>query len=309
MKKFIDLFAGIGGFRVALENHGLTCAFSADINKEVSRIYYRNFGDKPKGDITKISEANIPSHDILCAGFPCQSFSINGNHTGFKDNRGRLFYDIVRIAEYHKPPLLILENVRNILKINDGKVVKTIKNKLDKIDYKVHLSTLNASHYGIPQARSRVYFICLRKNAGLKYTEPKPTYEEVFLRDILDDDVENDLIIHREDAEVDKDVQPETQLCPIRIGHISKGRQGERIYHPHGHAITLSASSGGVGAKTGLYLIDGNIRKLSLSECKKAMGFPEEHHVSESAQGYKQLGNAVIPKMVSLIYSGVSCSE
>ena len=307
MKKFIDLFAGIGGFRVALEGHGLTCAFSAEINKEVSRIYQKNFSDKPSGDITKISEADIPSHDILCAGFPCQSFSINGNHTGFKDNRGRLFYDIVRIANYHKPPLLILENVPNILKINNGKVVKTIKNELKKIGYKVYPSLLNSSYYGIPQARSRVYFICLRKDAGLKFSEPKPTHEKVFLRDILDDDVENDLIIHREDAEIDKDIQPEPQFCPIRIGQVNKGRQGERIYHPNGHAITLSASSGGLGAKTGLYFIDGNIRKLSLSECKKAMGFSESHYVSESAQGYKQLGNAVIPKMISLIYSGVSC--
>ena len=309
MEKFIDLFAGIGGFRVALEHHGLTCAFSAEINKEVSRIYHKNFGDKPKGDLTKISEKDIPSHDILCAGFPCQSFSINGNHTGFKDNRGRLFYDIVRIANYHKPPLLILENVRNILKINNGKVAKTIEKKLDKIGYKVYPSLLNASFYGIPQARSRVYFVCLRKDAGLKYTEPIPTNEKVFLRDILDDDVENDLIIDRKDADIDKDIQPKLQLCPIRIGHINKGRQGERIYHPNGHAITLSASSGGVGAKTGLYFIDGNIRKLSLSECKEAMGFLKSHHVSESAQGYKQLGNAVIPKMISLIYSGVSCSE
>ena len=139
-----------------------------------------------RDSITTINEKDIPSHDILCAGFPCQSFSISGNHTGFKDNRGLLFYDIVRIAAYHKPPLLLLENVRNILTIDKGNVLRTIRKELEGIGYTVYYSLLNASYYGIPQSRSRVYFTCLRKGTGLKFQEPPRTYEPIFLRDVLD---------------------------------------------------------------------------------------------------------------------------
>ena len=306
MNKFIDLFAGIGGFRVALEEHGLTCVFTSEIDEEATRVYRNNFADsKVHGDITAIDEKDIPPHDVLCAGFPCQSFSISGNHTGFKDNRGRLFYDIVRIAGYHKPSLLLLENVRNILTIHKGKVLRTIKNKLNDIGYTVSPLLLNASHYGIPQSRSRVYFVCIKKGSGLKFQKPQPTYQQIFLRDVLDECVEKHLIIQRDDMFIDKKDEPEPEFAPIRIGQVNKGGQGERIYHPNGHSITLSADGGGIGAKTGLYFIDDNVRKLSLSECKKVMGFLDSHCVSDSPQGYKQLGNAVIPRMVSLIYNGV----
>lgn len=306
MNTFIDIFAGIGGFRVALEKCGLTCTFSSEIDKEASQVYYQNFGEKPDGDITAINEKDIPPHDVLCAGFPCQSFSISGNHTGFKDDRGQLFYDIVRIAAYHKPPLLLLENVKNILRVHDGYVFRTIINELQEIGYTVYYSLLNASHYGIPQARSRVYFVCLRNGTGLTFEEPKPTHDQIFLRDVLDSNPEDHLIIQRDDIHIEKKDEPEPQTAPIRIGRVHKGRQGERIYHPNGHSITLSADGGGIGAKTGLYLIDGYVRKLSLSESKKVMGFPDEHYISNSRYGYKQLGNAVIPKMISLIYNGVS---
>ena len=306
MNTFIDLFAGIGGFRVALEKHGLTCVFSSEIDEEASRVYHENFREKPHGDITTISEKDIPAHDILCAGFPCQSFSISGNHTGFKDDRGQLFYDIVRIAKYHKPPLLLLENVKNILRVHDGDVFRTIRNELDRIGYTVFPSVLNASHYGIPQSRSRVYFTCLRKGIGLRFEEPEPTHDQFFLRDVLDEEAERHLIIQRDDIHIEEEGEPEPKNAPIRIGRVNKGRQGERIYHPNGHSITLSADGGGIGAKTGLYLIDGNIRRLSLSEGKRVMGFPDNHYVSESRFGYKQLGNAVIPKMISLIYNEIS---
>ena len=308
MNTFIDLFAGIGGFRVALGKQGLTCVFSSEKDKEASRVYHDNFKEKPHEDIREIRERDIPAHDILCAGFPCQSFSISGNHTGFKDDRGQLFYDIVRIAEHHKPPVLLLENVKNILRVHNGDVFRTISKELDRIGYTVYCSLLNASHYGIPQSRSRVYFTCLRKGMGLQFEEPAPTHECIYLRDVLDQDAERHLVISRKDIEIriENEHEPEPRSAPIRIGSVNKGRQGERIYHPNGHSITLSADGGGIGAKTGLYLIDGNIRKLSLTECKRVMGFSDNHHVSDSRFGYKQLGNAVIPKMVSLIYNGVS---
>lgn len=308
MYKFIDLFCGIGGFRKALEKKWLECVFSSDIDKDVQEAYKINFGDKPQGDITEIPEKKIPKHDILCAGFPCQSFSISGKRLGISDNNGRLFYEIIRIAQYHQPHILLLENVKNILNISNGEVIKTIDQKLDEIGYKVYRDILNASFFGIPQARERVYFVCLRKDFEseytLKYTKPEESYKRVFLDNILEKDVENNLYIDRSDIVLDT-APVERQLKPIRIGQVNKGGQGERIYSPFGHSITLSAFGGGVGARTGLYYINNRIRRLSIRECKSLMGFPKNYYVADGLKGYQQLGNSVIPKIIENIYESI----
>jgi DNA (cytosine-5)-methyltransferase 1 len=310
MHQFIDLFCGIGGFRVALEKQGMNCVFSCDIDEQARKAYYENFKETPAGDITEISEKEIPKHDILCAGFPCQSFSISGKQGAMKDNRGQLFYEIVRIARYHQPYVMLLENVKNILSVDDGKVIKTIKTKLDEIGYYINLSILNASHFGVPQARERVYFVCLRKDIIsnsdfiLKYKQPKPNNKQIFLENILEKKVDESLYIDREDIVINKE-NVEHQLKPIRIGIVNKGGQGERIYSPFGHAITQSAYGGGVGARTGLYLIDDRVRRLSITESKRVMGFPITHFVSDGIQGYQQLGNAVIPDMISYVYNSI----
>ncbi|MCA6071863.1 MAG: DNA cytosine methyltransferase, partial [Endomicrobium sp.] len=161
MYKFIDLFCGIGGFRVALEKRGLECVFSSDIDSYAQEAYKQNFGEKPSGNIMEIPANKITKHDILCAGFPCQSFSISGKKRGVTDSRGRLFYEIHRIADYHKPYILLLENVKNILTIDGGSVIKIIETKLDEIGYNLHKHVLNASYFGIPQARERVYFVSI----------------------------------------------------------------------------------------------------------------------------------------------------
>ncbi len=127
MYTFIDLFCGIGGFRVALEKQEMECVFSSDIDQHVQDSYYKNFGERTVGDISEISEKNIPKHDVLCAGFPCQTFSISGKMHGIQDNRGRLFYDIVCIAQYHQPNVLLLENVKNIMTIDNGNTINTIE--------------------------------------------------------------------------------------------------------------------------------------------------------------------------------------
>lgn len=310
MYQFVDLFCGIGGFRVALEKSGLECVFSCDIDEPAQKAYFKNFGEKPAGDITEINEREIPKHDILCAGFPCQSFSISGKQAGIQDNRGRLFYEIVRIAKYHQPYIMLLENVKNILSVDGGQVIKTIETKLDEIGYYMHLSILNSSFFGVPQSRERVYFVCLRKDAisssdfTLKYKSPKPTNKPIYLDDILEQDVEEFLYINRDDIIIDE-TPVGHELKPIRIGIVNKGGQGERIYSPMGHAITLSAYGGGAGARTGLYFVNGRVRRLSISESKKVMGFPKNHYVSEGLQGYKQLGNAVIPGMISYTYDSL----
>ena len=309
MYKFIDLFCGIGGFRSALQKQGMKCVFSSDIDKNAQEQYYRNFGERPEGDITEIPEKKIPKHDILCAGFPCQSFSISGKKLGVNDDRGRLFYEIVRIAEYHQPYVLVLENVKNIISIDNGGMIKTIQTKLNEIGYNVYYNVLNASHFGVPQSRERVYFVCLRKDTGaeshLNYKTPKKTMKKIYLENILEKNVEDNLFIDRDDMQFKDDLQVDYDLKPIRIGIVNKGGQGERIYSPKGHAITLSAYGGGVGAKTGLYLIDDKIRRLSINECMAVMGFNKDHKVSEGIQGYTQLGNAVIPSMIEYVYENI----
>ena len=134
-KTFIDLFAGLGGFRIALESLGAKCVYSNEWDKFAKEVYYNNFGDIPDDDITKVDEALIPDHDILCAGFPCQSFSISGKQKGFDDDRGNLFFDIVRIIKHKKTKIIFMENVKNLVSHNNGKTLLTIKNEIQKLGY------------------------------------------------------------------------------------------------------------------------------------------------------------------------------
>ena len=144
-----------------MEIKGLECVFfSSDIDKDVQEAYKRNFGDKPYGDITEISETKIPKHDILCVGFPCQSFSISGKRLGIGDVD---LYEIIRIVQYHKPYILWLVNVKNILNINNGSVIETIDQKLDEIGYKVYRNVLNASLFGVSQTKRKSLFCLFTK--------------------------------------------------------------------------------------------------------------------------------------------------
>jgi len=308
MYRFIDLFCGVGGFRLALERQGLKCVFSSEIDHIAQQVYETNFGERPSGDITKISESTIPSHDILCAGFPCQSFSISGSQAGFTDTRGQLFFEIIRIAKYHRPSILLLENVKNIQQINGGLVIKAIEKAIDDLGYHLHLLQLNSSFFGIPQSRERVYFVAIRKDLHqYSFNPPIENRKKIYLKDILDNNIDDCSVILRDDIKIDVDERlVQHSLKPIRIGTVNKGGQGERIYSPKGHAITQSAFGGGVGAKTGLYNTPQGIRRLTINECKKVMGFPDEHKVSEGSQGSQQLGNAVIPQMIEYIYKGIN---
>ena len=305
MQRFVDLFCGVGGFRVALEQEGLDCVFSCDIDSKVRSVYAKNFGDMPAGDIKTLLNSDIPPHDVLCAGFPCQAFSLSGNARGFNDTRGRLFFEIIRIAKHHKPEMLLLENVKNILTIDDGNVLKTIYKALEDIGYSLKHYTLNSSHFGVPQKRERVYFVALKNGTPLHHGTPKPNYRKRFLNDVLlNDEHCTDLIVDRPDIVITRyDVEPD--LAPIQIGYVNKGGQGERIYAAHGHAVTQSASSGGAGARTGLYYVNGNVRRLHIQEAKSIMGFEKAFHVSDGLAGYSQLGNAVIPSMINQIYDSV----
>jgi DNA (cytosine-5)-methyltransferase 1 len=159
--KYIDLFSGIGGFHIALDKIKNTkCVFASEIDKNAQKVYELNFDIKPHGDITKIKPKNIPDHDLLVGGFPCQSFSVSGKKLGLNDNRGTLFDNIIDILKIKKPKFSILENVKNIKTIDNGTVYKYIYDKLNKIGYNVFDIILNPTYFGIPQNRvMSCYFI------------------------------------------------------------------------------------------------------------------------------------------------------
>jgi DNA (cytosine-5)-methyltransferase 1 len=300
---FIDLFAGIGGFHLALSSFGAKCLFASEWDKYAAETYSLNFGIQPFGDITQIHENQIPPHDILCAGFPCQAFSVSGKQRGFEDTRGTLFFEIARIAKYHKPKILFLENVKNLLRHDEGKTLETILSTLNELGYTVFHKVLNAADFGLPQNRERIYIVAFRKDLGVNnFNFPFPVNKAVSLNDILEQNPHEAKIIERDDIDLNSEHQTQNDLFgkkvslnkPIQIGKVNKGGQGERIYHPEGHAITLSAHGGGVGSKTGLYLIDGKIRKLTPRECARVQGFPDDFLIHPNrSQAYKQFGNSV----------------
>ncbi|NCO76230.1 MAG: DNA (cytosine-5-)-methyltransferase [Cyanobacteria bacterium] len=311
---FIDLFAGIGSFHQALNYYGAKCVFASEWDKYCQEIYLKNYGFLPEGDITKINENDIPPHDILCAGFPCQAFSISGKQLGFNDTRGTLFFDVARIANYHQPRLLILENVKNFATHDNGKTLKVIIKTLNNIGYDVFYKVLNASNFGVPQKRERIYILGFRKDLRVKnFTFPECNGKPTKLIDFcLDDSETKEFIINRHDIKFKEDIDLIPNIFghypqkPIRIGTINKGGQGERIYHQWGHAITLSAYGGGVGAKTGIYLINGKIRKLAPRECARITGFPDDFIINNSKNiAYKQFGNSIVVNVLKSIIQNV----
>lgn len=298
---FIDLFCGLGAFRLALESFGVNCVFSSEIDKHVAEVYKNNFGHYPSGDITKIKASDIPEHDILCGGFPCQPFSISGKKLGFADTRGTLFFDILRIAKHHKPKIIFLENVKNLKTHDDGNTYLTIKNNLESIGYTVFSEVLNASDFGIPQYRERIYIVAINNDfSNEKFVYPVVNKRKQVI-DILDEEVDAKYIISRPDIHITKTHNVRSDKIE-RIGYVNKGGQGERIYSIYGQAITLSAQGGGVGAKTGLYYVDGKTRRLTPNECRKLMGFPSTYKLGSSdAQTYKQLGNSIVVDVLQYI--------
>ncbi len=308
--KFIDLFAGIGGFHLALSSFDAKCLFASEWDKAAQDVYENNFGLRPFGDITKIDTEFIPSHDILCGGFPCQAFSISGKQKGFNDTRGTLFFDIARIIEFHKPKLVFLENVFNFEKHDNGNTLKTVMVTFEQLGYDLFYKVLNASNFNLPQNRERIYFVAFRKDLGVKsFSFPIPPQSSIRLSDIIlpDRDTEafcvkrNDVVFTK-DPVVSQDIFGVHPNKPVRIGHVNKGGQGERIYHPNGHSIALSAYGGGAGAKTGLYLIGGKIRKLAPRECARVQGFPDYFIIHENKnQAYKQFGNSVAINVLQYI--------
>lgn len=295
---FIDLFAGLGGFRLALESLGANCVYSNEWDKFAQEVYKQNFGEIPDGDITKVDEKTIPDHDILCAGFPCQAFSISGKQKGFEDSRGTLFFDVARIVKCKKPKIVFMENVKNFAAHDHGRTLQVVKSTMEELGYSFYYKVLNAIDYGIPQKRERIYMVCFRNDLHIdNFSFPKAIKLTKHVENYLlkEDNMVQDLYINRPDINYNTTIDNKYSNKPIRLGIVNKGGQGERIYSTKGIAITLSANGGGIFAKTGGYLINGMPRKLHPRECARLMGFPDTYIMSKNKnQAYKQFGNSVV---------------
>jgi DNA (cytosine-5)-methyltransferase 1 len=303
--KFIDLFAGIGGFRIALQNLGGECVFTSEIDKYAQKTYQDNFGDMPHGDITKINEKDIPNHDVLCAGFPCQAFSIAGRRGGFEDTRGTLFFDVARIIKEKQPKAFFLENVKGLISHNGGKTLATILNVLrEDLGYFVpEPQVLNAKNFGVPQNRERIFIVGFHKSLNINSFEyPKSFEDKVVFEDI------------REENTVDARYYLSTQYLQTlknhKARHESKGNGFGYAIIPN-DGIANAIVVGGMGRERNLVYDDritdftpttkikGEvnrecIRKMTPREWARLQGFPDSFKIEVAdVHAYKQFGNSV----------------
>lgn len=304
---FIDLFAGIGGFRIALQNLGGKCVFTSEWDKEAQKTYRANFGEVPFGDITKEETKQfIPDNfDIICGGFPCQAFSIAGKRGGFEDTRGTLFFDVAEIIKRKQPKAIFLENVKGLRNHNGGKTLATILNVLrnDLGYYVPDPEIINARNFGVPQNRERIYIVGFRKDLGITdFKYPEPTDSNKTFKDVKEKNV------------VDTRYYISTQylqtLYNHKARHESKGNGfGYEIIQDNG--VSNAIVVGGMGRERNLVIdnritdftptthIKGSvnrdgIRKMTPTEWKRLQGFPEEFNIPVAdASAYKQFGNSV----------------
>lgn len=223
---FIDLFAGLGGFRIALESLGAKCVYSNEWDVAVQKVYAENFGDTPEGDITQVDENTIPNHDILCAGFPCQAFSISGKQRGFEDSRGTLFFDVARIVKTKKPKVVFMENVKNFATHDNGHTLEVVKGTMEELGYTFYQKVLNAVDYGVPQKRERIYMVCFRNDLTVdSFNYPKPFKLTCHVEDFLleDKDIVQDLYVDRPDTYFNGVEDNRYSNKSIRLGIVNKG--------------------------------------------------------------------------------------
>lgn len=322
---FIDLFAGIGGFRIALQHCGGKCVFTSEFDLAAQKTYEANFGDVPAGDITKQETHDlIPREfDIVCAGFPCQAFSLAGKRLGFNDfykgmSRGTLFAEVVRICEKHRPKAVFCENVKGLYIHDKGNTFKVIKNEFESIGYRFYYKILNSKDFGVPQTRERIYMVAFRDDYaedGYEFQFPEPLGIKVTLNDIRERNVSAKYFL--------SDVYVET-LRRHRARHEAAG-------HGFGYVIrdwdgvSGAIVCGGMGRETNLLKEEGGtpkglvpvthirgsinkegIRKMTPREWARLQGFPEDFKfVLSDVHLYKQFGNSVSIPVIERIAEGI----
>ena len=302
--RFIDLFAGIGGMRLAYESAGGHCVYSNEWNKYSQQTYYANFGEQPDGDITKVDENLIPDHDVLVAGFPCQPFSIAGvskkqsmgRATGFEDKtQGTLFFDVCRILKAKRPKAFMLENVKNLCSHDRGRTFKVITESLEELNYEVFYEVLDGQNY-VPQHRERIIIVGFDRERygkdikfkfGITPVSPKP-----LMRDILEKKVEDKYTLS-------------DKLWNYLQGYAAKHKAagngfGYGIADPNGVSRTLSARYYKDGSEILIEQDGKNPRRLTPRECARLQGFPETFKIPVSdTQAYKQFGNSVVVPLMA----------
>jgi DNA (cytosine-5-)-methyltransferase len=316
MYKSVDLFAGIGGIRLGFDKafkKDIETVFVSEWDKKAQETYRANFKDKfdIQGDITQIEEKKIPQHDILLAGFPCQAFSLAGLKKGFEDARGTLFFDVARIAEYHKPKVIFCENVKNLVNHDRGKTFKVIRRILENLGYKVYEKILNSKNFGVPQNRERIYIVAFREDIDSSdFSFPEETADSKVIADIMEE----------------KEVSPKYYLSDVYLDslvrhkerHESKGNGfGYEIKKLDEIANTLVC--GGMGKERNLIIdrrltnftpvthIKGKInkkyiRKMTPREWARLQGFPDDFKfVVADTHLYKQFGNSVTVSVIEAI--------
>lgn len=302
--RFIDLFAGIGGLRLGFDALGGQCVFSSEIDKYACKTYHANFGEWPDGDITMTEAHEIPPHDVLLAGFPCQPFSIAGvskygslgwDHGFLHQTKGTLFFDVIRIIDHHRPRAFVLENVKNLKSHDKGRTWQVIQSALHELGYKFDARVLDAKRV-VPQHRERVFIIGFRDPVDFAW--PDIPHFGRTVSDILE-------------PEVDPKYTLSDHLWSYLQGYAEKHRQagngfGYGLVDLNGTTRTLSARYYKDGSEVLVPQDDRNPRRLTPRECARLMGFPEQFRIPVSdTQAYKQFGNAVVAELAKFVAHAV----
>ncbi|CAK0760770.1 Modification methylase NgoBI [Gammaproteobacteria bacterium] len=291
--RFIDLFAGIGGIRLGLERAGGRCVFSSEWDTDAAKTYEAYFGDKPAGDITKVQNSDIPDHDILAGGFPCQAFSIIGGMKGFGDTRGTLFFEIERILHTKHPKAFLLENVRNLVSHDKGQTFKVILERLRTLGYHVHWRILNALHYNLPQKRERVIIVGFKENHPFEW----PHYQSLkkTLATVLEpDELVNKKYFTSEMVRLSVEERLVGKKLPAVPWICHENKAGNISPLPYSCALRAGASYN--------YLLVNGKHRLTPRENLRLQGFPEDFPtvVPDSAIR-KQCGNSVPVTMIEAV--------
>ena len=307
---FIDLFAGIGGFRIALQSLGGKCVFSSEWDANAQKTYFYNFGEIPYGDTTKESIKNcIPDgFDVLCAGFPCQAFSIAGYRKGFEDTRGTLFFDVAEIIKRKRPKAVFLENVKNLYTHDNGKTFAVIKATLEELGYVVYHKVMNSMEYAnVPQNRERIFIVCFDPNQVKNHHQfsfPERTELTHTIHDCIDPEINDKALfygakfIHYE--ELKRDMVSMDTIYQWRRQYVRENKSNV--------CPTLTANMGTGGHNVPLILTKYGIRKLSPKECINFQGYPKEYQfptsIANSAK-YKQAGNSVVVPLITKVCQNI----
>jgi len=292
--RFIDLFAGIGGIRIPFDELGYECVFSSEWDKAAATTYHANFGEMPAGDITQIPAEKIPTHDLLLAGFPCQAFSIMGKMKGFEDTRGTMFFEIERILQHHKPNVILLENVKQLVNHDNGRTFRVILQRLSALGYFVKWQVLNALDFGLPQKRERVIIVGFKKETDyfrFNFDFNKQPYS---LANIL---------------EKDEDIDPSLFASDKILNKRRISTEGKEVFYPSmwhenksgnisilDHACALRT-----GASYNYQLVNG-VRRPSSRELLRFQGFPDSYKIVVSHQEIRrQTGNSVAVPMIRMV--------